>query len=576
MGMLNHGYVSMNEQPFDKPTAASHGHQGSHASVDSINDRLSEPWEPGFWKRFPLKGFSSWLLSLISTIVAVVVLVLSDQTPVDHWDSRMQPTVWLALTSTISGAFLAHALAEGAALSFWRQACKSTTLPNLEAIYASSTSLLEAICNLARLRSKRLGFASIVVTLSMLRNPLIQRATSTTTQYSTIRESMNFPIARELPYGYGATLSGRNTNIFFLTSNFSKIAQSYSSRDEIRVYNSSCDNCTATVQGFGFAVNCTEKSRRFDMSTEISSPMMSRGGDYLFQINVTEYRGLEIYSSKNGSRLRFTTLWKATHDCSGDLKIQTCDLTAGITKYPIAITEGANVKLQGTWHDDIFIEPRRMIPMGVGKSNILGGFVTILSSVFTSYAFMKRTTTWGTELMTSGLPATQYMSLNGSEPSCMDTWTNPMENIIEAAREISFRASMQYAAENITNSQTTEFKRNTMQSVYETDYSKMAIALVVAMAGTLATLPLFWGFWDLGRHVSLNPFEVVIAFLGMPETHPIMGKIDPNMNVGNILKSTESIGPVRYGVWHVNGRPRLGFAQAEVVRSPKDSERFIY
>ncbi|KAM0494915.1 hypothetical protein ACHAP8_008293 [Fusarium lateritium] len=178
---------------------------------------------------------------------------------------------------------------------------------------------------------------------------------------------------------------------------------------------------------------------------------------------------------------------------------------------------------------------------------------------------MKRTTTWGTELLTLGLPATQYMSLNGSEPSCMDTWTNPMENIIEAAREISFRASMQYAAENTTNSQTTEFKKNIMQSVYETDYSKMAIALLVSMAGMLATLQLFWGFWELGRRVSLNPFEVVIAFLGMPETHPVMGKIDPNMNVGNILKSTESIGPVRYGVWSVNGRPRLGFAQADVV-----------
>ena len=214
--------------------------------------------------------------------------------------------------------------------------------------------------------------------------------------------------------------------------------------------------------------------------------------------------------------------------------------------------------------------------MGVGHSNILGGFSNILSSIFTSYAFMKRTTTWGTELLTLGLPATQQMSLNGSEPSCMDTWTNPMEYIIEAAREISFRASIQYAHENTTNSQTTEFEKNIMQSVFETDYSKMAIALLVSMAGMLAILPLFWGFWELGRRVSLNPFEVVIAFLGMSETHPVMGKIDPNMNVGNILKSTELIGPVRYGAWHVNGRSRLGFAQAEVVRSPKDSERFIY
>ncbi|RBR07853.1 uncharacterized protein FIESC28_10493 [Fusarium coffeatum] len=565
MGTINHGYVPMDELPSAKPAAESPGHRGSHTLMDGMNDRLSEPWQPGFWKRFPLKGFSSWLLSLISTIVVVVVLVLSDQTPVDQWDSRMQPTVWLALTSTISGAFLAHALAEGAAHSFWRQACKSTTLPNLEAIYASSTSLLEAVCNLARLRSKRLGFASIVVTLSMLRNPLIQRATLTTTQYSTIRESMNFHIARELPYGYGANLSGRNTNIFFLTSNFSRIAQSYSSRDVVRAYNSSCDNCTSTVQ----------RSRRFDISAEVSSPAATAGGDYLFQINVTEYRGLEIYSSKNGSRLRFTTLWKPSNDCSGDLKIQTCDLTAGITKYPI-VTEGAKVTLQGTWHDDVFVESRHMIPMGMGQSNILGGFSNILSSVFTSYAFMKRTTIWGTELLTSGLPATQHMLLNGSEPSCMDTWTNPMEDIIEAAREISFRASIQYAHENTTNSQTTEFEKSIMQSVFETDYSKMAIALLVSTAGMLAILPLFWGFWELGRRVSLNPFEVVVAFLGMPETHPVMGKIDPNMNVGNILKSTELIGPVRYGAWHVNGRSRLGFAQAEVVRSPKDSERFIY
>ncbi|CAG7565921.1 unnamed protein product [Fusarium equiseti] len=104
------------------------------------------------------------------------------------------------------------------------------------------------------------------------------------------------------------TLSGRDTNIFLLTSNFSKIAQSYSSRDEIRAYNSSCDNCTSTVQGFGFAVNCTERSRRFDLSAEISSPAASAGGDYLFQINITEYRGLEIYSGRIGSRLRFTTL----------------------------------------------------------------------------------------------------------------------------------------------------------------------------------------------------------------------------------------------------------------------------
>jgi hypothetical protein len=89
--------------------------------------RLSQPWLPGFWTRFPYRGISMWLLALIGTMAAVLILKYSDGVPVSDWDEHIQPTVWLALTSALSGAFLACAFTEGAAISYWRTAGKPVT-----------------------------------------------------------------------------------------------------------------------------------------------------------------------------------------------------------------------------------------------------------------------------------------------------------------------------------------------------------------------------------------------------------------------------------------------------------------
>lgn len=90
--------------------------------------RLSRPWQPGFWKRLPARGLGAWLLALVGTGAAVFILIYSDGVPVDHWDKYMQPTVWLALTSALTGAFLACTFAEGAAISYWRAAGRTATV----------------------------------------------------------------------------------------------------------------------------------------------------------------------------------------------------------------------------------------------------------------------------------------------------------------------------------------------------------------------------------------------------------------------------------------------------------------
>ncbi|KAF5260234.1 hypothetical protein FOXYS1_9137 [Fusarium oxysporum] len=505
--------------------------------------RLSQPWLPGFWIRFPYRGLGMWLLALLGTIAAVMILVYSDGVPVDHWDERIQPTVWLALTSALSGAFLACAFTEGAAISYWRAAGKPVT-------------------------SKTLGLASILMTLSVLRGPLMQRASSTTNHYQAQQGIMNFHIARELPENYACIMTGRTHSTSLLTKNFSDVAQNYSRRSDMAVFDTSCTNCTTAVEGFGFDVNCTETTREFNLTigTDRASMLRAMDGAYFFQVNVTEYSDWGVNDLANGSFLRYTTLYKDTDKCSGKAKIQTCDLHAGIAKFPVRM-DGKTVELQGTWKDDKFIERKYMLPADMvmsGSGNILGGFSMIAKSLYESEASMRFTGATGYDVSSTGLPATQYLTMNGTTPGCGDRWDNPMEDIIELTRDIGFRASLQYAKYNTTDKQKVEYDSGTTTLVYVTNYEKMWIAIAVSLIGIFAVLPTFWGWWELGRDVSLNPLEIANAFGTVGQESHIMRNVDPNQNVGGIVNAVNDIGPVRYGAWEMSdGVVRLGLFPQE-------------
>ncbi|KAF2842192.1 hypothetical protein M501DRAFT_1013551 [Patellaria atrata CBS 101060] len=54
--------------------------------------------------------------------------------------------------------------------------------------------------------------------------------------------------------------------------------------------------------------------------------------------------------------------------------------------------------------------------------------------------------------------------------------------------------------------------------MYETDFRFMAGAIAATVLTILLVLPVFWGFWQLGRKVSLAPFEIANAF-GAPIFH---------------------------------------------------------
>ncbi|KAH7304721.1 hypothetical protein B0I35DRAFT_400840 [Stachybotrys elegans] len=540
--------------------------------------RAGVPWKTGIWTRFPFWGFGSWCLAVISTIVGVIVLVVSDGVPVDNWDSRLQPNVWLSLTATLTGALLAHAFTEAAAISWWRKATGPTSLAELHSFYQSSNNLLVAALNLFRGRTVLIGLASVVMTLSAVRGPLIQRASLTQNIYQIENGTMSFHIAEELPDGYGAITTGRTKEASFLTRNFSDIAHSYSNRARMVLPDTHCHNCTAKVRAFGFKVNCTSSEQDFNLDIGSGDNLAAvMDGLYVFQVNITSYDGSDTWTSKDGAFIQFKTLYKDTTDCKGKLSLQSCDLHAGISRIKITVDDD-HVSLDGTWKDDEFLETRYMMPLGMQDANILGGFTTVISAIYESSTFMRFTGARGWSINTKGLPANQYMTQNSTMASCADTWANPMDDLIEIARELGFRASLQYAKTNNSDAtaQQVEYQSGVMTLVFLTDYSRLAIALLVSFVGIFVVLPVFWGWWELGRNVTMNPLEVASAFERMSSEGSIFKGTDPNANADEIVKHANAVGMIRYGVLEGKDGVRLGFAKATTVRSPKNRERFAF
>lgn len=162
--------------------------------------------------------------------------------------------------------------------------------------------------------------------------------------------------------------------------------------------------------------------------------------------------------------------------------------------------------------------------------------------------------------MTTAAAASGYLrSPNASAIASYDvTWDDPMEDMILMANELAFRTayttsstvpgspgfSALYGSSehyyNLTSEQPYIISSNltavpravnqkTLVSatypttVYVTHRGWLAGGFVVICLACLAVAPTFWGWWRLGREVSMSPLEIARAFEA-----PLLQHADPN------------------------------------------------
>ncbi|KAL9632908.1 MAG: hypothetical protein Q9204_003612 [Flavoplaca sp. TL-2023a] len=510
-------------------------------------DKAGNPWQPGLFRRAPWLGLGAMLGALLGILAAIIILKVSDGQPIQNWS--VQPTVYLAIATAATNIFLHYALIEAVAIFWWARALKKDTTPlgALTGVFSTRNFSIAAL-------------ASVLVPLVPINRPFLQRASRVTQGHFEQSTDVNINIASRIPEGFTGYLSNRAYMPALLAAPFVQIVQGFNQRSPISIVDSGCRGiCNTDVSGAGLVANCSDSDFSFELD-----PNEAEDPDQV--INGTDVFGTYLLwpSAGNGDLLRDMMVWpvmtpgtfnlgvqyKSSADCGGSLVTRNCTVRPATVMYPVSIDgnrSSISLATGSTIRDDRVVkidatpqDPRAPLSKSLNMSTY-GGFFKTLSDTYESTLHMDYGAI-GYQIQNQGALANQYLSTSDNlrELEYSLSFRDPTDDILADMRELMFRTAVRSAQAADVQQVTTLESFDT--PVFRSNYRFLAIAVLFSVLGWLATIPVFLGWWHLGRAVSLSPIETAKAF-GAPG----LGNRDSNADARAILKATGKH-EVRYGI----------------------------
>jgi hypothetical protein len=230
------------------------------------------------------------------------------------------------------------------------------------------------------------------------------------------------------------------------------------------------------------------------------------------------------------------------------INVDTCSIDAAVVEYPILIqnTTVTREKLPNITVVSTYISagdlPTASAGQGAGPLEGLNDFLGFYLESSTTLIIdpsRDRSIYSGGSLFADLFFIPEISNYDDSIPrSCVLEFSSPTEYVLDSMYDFMFRASLQ--ASTATDVQTFSVQRTTLALIFYSNYRFLAAALAVMLLALLAVLVLLWGWWKLGRHVSLSPLETARAF-----GPPAMREAGSNSAVDGILEAIGDMG-VRY------------------------------
>ncbi|KAF4637803.1 hypothetical protein G7Y89_g262 [Cudoniella acicularis] len=200
----------------------------------------------------------------------------------------------------------------------------------------------------------------------------------------------------------------------------------------------------------------------------------------------------------------YTSLYKTSGDCWGDLNV--AQLKPALLQYnDILDSDAISLGPQYIYRDDHVVQYLSTYGNNAQGSTTHGGMYLALSSLFNSSS-------------------------------------NPTEDILAVTRELAFRTAIHTGnSSNAMNVQSVLATSVSVLTVYSSHYLYLGLVLLFTLLSAIYIVPIFMGWWALGRNVSLSPIEIAKTF-----NAPILGNSDPNLGAGDLL-SVLGKKKVRYG-----------------------------
>ncbi|KAF2710105.1 hypothetical protein K504DRAFT_404968 [Pleomassaria siparia CBS 279.74] len=596
---------------------------------------ILEPWRSGVWIRFPWYGFGALFAVVLLTGVSAGILLASDGSTIDSWavgKDNAQLQVYISVIEMIMNFLILFALTEGVLIRFWRQLLHGTTLSSINDIYESAF-LWPAIKRIVRFQFNVVAIACLLAATSFIRGPLFQRAStvSATSIYSG-DGSMNlkiapFPITEYFqsseidPRAQGGITTAFSDVLKGLSSN---TPQAYDETD------SDCgEYCTGQVKGFAFQVDCSTTTQSYDLASLPEECKSCKTEDCTMNcafranndLNATFFSvGYQVSndSSTNAQDhiMTLTSTFKNDSSCAGNVQTQTCILKQVATDYNVVITNGTIDRVASKESATIYGDAMPLNKLLMEKYWPLA-FATLFPPVtvnvkpvtdFSGLQYTKcvdetvqsgdtgQSCSNGTILSANVLandPSVLYATpsnvLSTTDDSlCSLTWRDPMPDILTKMQSLLFRITVDMAASDgsvftptYTDAslaslrkawnQTIPITSTRTANVYRTNKIFVILGILFSMAGVAAILPLYTGFWELGRKVSLNPLEIARAFGA-----PLVEGLDGNITAEVVCIERGGMA-VRYGALERHGEEkklRVEETSRATVRCPWEGEIF--
>ena len=453
-------------------------------------------------------------MAVLSTAGIVAALYSANGKAVDSWPTENRPiqlTVLLAILIAMANVGLGAAFQEGRTLTWWIRMSKGATLEESQRYWEHGSSALQAVWGLFCWRPNRVTLVSILMAVTFINGPLIQRAVRITSETSTYPSTFYAALSTDQfsqPTAYYMT---RAHTLNALATNFSRVLLAYTNRDPIEIDLHGCKgSCEGVLIGAGFDVDCARTS--MDYSIDLGQDNAGRTWR-LGTISIL-FDGFAPFG--DASMINLNSTYKGSADAEGQLTVINCTLHSAIVQYPFSYLKGT-ITLRGSIAsvDEIVNRTEKLLYIwpetaGLGRSrSSLGGFSFALSDMFSSTVEGYNT---GTLALQGGGPM-RYTYMTSSEDSLVTpsmTWSDPTLPILEAFRELDFRTALSFS--NSSFQQAVQGSQVHTTTKYAVRRPFLTASLVIILASTTAVMFTFYGFWCLGRPVTLSPLETANAF----------------------------------------------------------------
>jgi hypothetical protein len=533
-------------------------------------------WETGWKARFPYLGVAALFCVWVAAGAAAVVLVFSDGKAQSTWPKKITPNVILAAINAFANIMLAVGIGQGVAIAWWRKVIRGATVTDLHHSWGFSTSLVSLVKGWKYLNF--IALAALATKVAIIDSILLQRATQTYQANDPARlvsiiapQVLSFPTTGVIPAG--------QNSVTYTDSLFQEEVVNY-----WKGGNLDSSATTAQFQGCNGACNGTLPSVGFSYSCEAVNASYFQYSS-LEQVNLTEAqyqdgRSVPIFdvsfemswanATKNYTSIIFDSMYftatSGTGDCSGTMGRMKCEIRPALldsrfTLYDFdalisASNSGSTALMQLGWPlvsttpGDLSstsqalnawnsvgnqlntFDVKSFLPIaedGSAGNTTMGGIQLVLQQYLGSSAnitYNKTTETW--DLQSTGTFGEQQLAAyEGYTPgTCNYMYSQGTGlNIVYAINDLGFTLTTNdYTNVDVTNTHNITVSEVSLGVHYRTNYGFMAAALACMVLCTLIVLPSYWGFWELGRQVSLAPVEIASAFMAPVLENPHAGR----------------------------------------------------